>query len=147
MFFFGFWSPSFHKFDMCMCLLQRFKANLCKSAHFTGTATDERDTELLHVFKVKMGKDKQTPTSWRNFFLTHLLFVSFSTLLLLVWSITSVYEYWREPDTFKTENKGNQECVWTPTLTGMLHQFYFLEYVLTDEAELFQYLLKKRKNM
>lgn len=58
--FFFFLSPSFHKFDVCMYALQRSKANLCKSSHFTGNGTDKIDTELLFSSVLSWNGEGQT---------------------------------------------------------------------------------------
>lgn len=103
---------------MCVYLLQRSKADLCKSAHLSGTGTEKIHTELfffsLTSFKVETGEDTQLPT--RVSFLTRSLFVVCSNVFLLFYSGVGLesMNVLREKETghFKNKTKkGNGERV------------------------------------
>lgn len=145
---FFFWSPSFHTFDVCVYLLQRSKADLCKSAHLSGTGTEKIHTELvffsLTSFKVETGEDTQLPT--RVSFLTRSLFVVCSNVFFffsLEWDL-SLWMYWerKKPDTLKQNKKRKwRTCVnWNiHRLTASIPSLEICSYRL-NRASIFQYL-------
>lgn len=153
-FFFFFWSPSFHTFDVCVYLLQRSKADLCKSAHLSGTGTEKIHTELvffsLTSFKVETGEDTQLPT--RVSFLTRSLFVVCSNVFFffsLEWDL-SLWMYWerKKPDTLKTKQKKEMEnvCELKHSQAHCIDSISWNMFLQTEQSQYFPVFIKKKKS-
>lgn len=140
---------------MCVYLLQRSKADLCKSAHLSGTGTEKIHTELvffsLTSFKVETGEDTQLPT--RVSFLTRSLFVVCSNVFYffsLEWDL-SLWMYWerKKPDTLKTKQKKEMEnvCELKHSQAHCIDSISWNMFLQTEQSQYFPVFIKKKKSL